>query len=160
VNQEKLKAKQEVVNTLAKAISEHNATIVVEYRGLTVADIHALRKTLRENDATIGVYKNSLVARAAAQIGKGELSEILGGPNAIIFSKDVIAGPKVLAKFAKNNEHLILKGGLVEGQVVNGDKIKALAYLPGREGLISMFLSCLQAPVRNFACAVKAVAEK
>ena len=76
------------------------------------------------------------------------------------FSKDTINGPKVIAKFAKKHENLVIKGGLVEGKMMNADQIKVIASLPGREGLISMFLSCLQAPIRNFACAVKAVAEK
>ena len=85
---------------------------------------------------------------------------MLEGPNAIVFTKDTIAGPKVIAKFAKKHEHLVIKGGLIEGKTVDAAGVKTIAALPGREGLISMFLSCLQAPVRNFACAVKAVADK
>ena len=68
--------------------------------------------------------------------------------------------PKVLAKFAKKNDKLVLKAGVVEGRFVNADELKSIAKLPNREGLISMFLSCLQAPVRNFAATVKAVADK
>ncbi|MDR0934850.1 MAG: 50S ribosomal protein L10 [Erysipelotrichaceae bacterium] len=160
MNQETLNAKKVIVDSLAKSITDNAATIVVEYRGLTVSDLHGLKKSLRENGAELGVYKNSLVARAAEKAGKNELSEILTGPNAVIFAKDVFASPKILTKFAKKNEHLVLKGGLIEGQYVGVDTLKQLATIPGRDGLISMFLSCLQAPIRSFACAVKAVAEK
>lgn len=160
VNQNTLNAKKVIVESLAKLISEHMATIVVEYRGMSVAEFHGLRKALQENDAHLGVYKNSLVSRAATQLGQNELSAALSGPNAVIFSKDIFSGSRILTKFARKNEHLVLKGALVEGHYIGVDKLKALAKIPGREGLISMFLSCLQAPIRNFACAVKAVAEK
>ncbi|MNE53543.1 50S ribosomal protein L10 [compost metagenome] len=83
------------------------------------------------------------------------------GPTAIAFSADdAIAPAKILNDFAKKNDALKLKGGVVEGRVVGVDQIKALAELPSREGLLSMLLSVLQAPVRNLALAVKAVAEK
>ncbi|MNH23543.1 50S ribosomal protein L10 [compost metagenome] len=83
------------------------------------------------------------------------------GPTAIAFTTDdAIAPAKILNDFAKKNDALKLKGGVVEGRVVGVDQIKALAELPSREGLLSMLLSVLQAPVRNLALAVKAVAEK
>ena len=87
---------------------------------------------------------------------------ILTGPTAIAFGKDdAVAPAKILNDFAKKNDALKVKGGVVEGQVVvDADQIKALAELPSREGLLSMLLSVLQAPVRNFALAVKAVARK
>ena len=83
------------------------------------------------------------------------------GPTAVAFGKDdAVAPAKILSQFAKENEALKIKGGVVEGRVVGFDEIKALADLPSREGLLSMLLSVLQAPVRNFALAVKAVADK
>ncbi len=160
MNQATLNAKKAVVEELVAKIKDSQTTVVCEYRGLTVAQMETLRKQLRENDAVIGVYKNSLVARALVECGKDDLAKLMEGPNAVIFSKDVIAGAKVAAKFAKKNENLVLKGGLVEGQVMDAKGIKEIANLPGRDGLISMFLSVLQAPVRQFACAVKAVADK
>ena len=141
MNQAILKAKQEIVSEITEGIKGANSIVVIEYRGLTVDEITEVRHALRE-------------------LGHSELREILEGPNAIVFSKDTINGPKVIAKFAKKHENLVIKGGLVEGKMMNADQIKVIASLPGREGLISMFLSCLQAPIRNFACAVKAVAEK
>ena len=89
------------------------------------------------------------------------MNNILKGPNAIVFSKDVIGGAKVIAKYAKRHKDvLIVKGGVVEGKFVDAAGMLEVAKLPGKEGLISMFLSCLQAPIRSFACAVKAVADK
>lgn len=86
---------------------------------------------------------------------------MLSGPTAIAFSpEDAVAPAKILNDFAKKNDALEIKGGVVEGRVVDVAQIKALAELPSREGLLSMLLSVLQAPVRNFALAVKAVAEK
>ena len=83
----------------------------------------------------------------------------MSGSNAFVFSKEISDGPKVLAKFAKRNENLVIKAGLVEGKVYDAAGMKTIATLPNKEGLISMFLSCLQAPIRSFACAVKAVAD-
>ena len=82
------------------------------------------------------------------------------GPNAIAFGPDAVAPARVLAKFAKTHDKLVLKSGIVEGKVVSVDTIKELSSLPNREGMLSMLLSCLQSPVRGFACAVKAVAQK
>lgn len=160
MNQEILKAKQEVVSEVTERIKDSNAIVVVEYRGLTVDEITEVRHALRAVEGTMRVYKNSLVERAAESLGHNDFKEMLEGPNAIVFTKDTIAGPKVIAKFAKKHEHLVIKGGLIEGKTVDAAGVKTIAALPGREGLISMFLSCLQAPVRNFACAVKAVADK
>lgn len=105
--------------------------------------------------------KNTLVRRATAAAELTELDEVLTGPTAIAFSADdAVAPAKIISEFAKKNDALKVKGGVVEGRVVGVDQIKALADLPSREGLLSMLLSVLQAPVRNFALAVKAVAEK
>jgi large subunit ribosomal protein L10 len=101
-----------------------------------------------------------MVAKANDELGYEELDQLLEGPNALVVANDEISGANVVAKFAKTHENLIIKGGLVDGKVVSADEIKTLAKLPGRDGLLSMLLSVLQAPVRNLACAIKAVAEK
>jgi large subunit ribosomal protein L10 len=160
MNQDVLKTKQEIVATVAEKMQKSGSLTIVEYHGLTVAQITALRRTLRAESAEMTVYKNSLVERAAKELGYAGLEEFLAGPNAFVFSEDVIAGPKIIAKAAKKNEHLVIKGGVVDGKVLTADEMKVIATLPGREGLISMLLSCLQAPVRKFACAIQAVADK
>ncbi len=159
MNPETLKSKQVVVDGLVNDFKQAQAVVVVEYRGLSVAKISELRKSLKEVGASFGVYKNTLVRIANDSLGHKELDQYLSGSNAYIFSSDVVAAPKVLTKFAKKNDALVIKAGLVEGNVVDANGVKELANIPGREGLISMFLSCLQAPIRSFACTVKAVAD-
>ncbi len=159
MNPETLKSKQAVVDGIVSTMKDSQELVIVEYRGLTVAELSELRKSLKEVGATFSVYKNTLVQRANDSLGHEELDQYLSGSNAYVFSSDVTGAPKVLAKFAKKHENLVIKAGLVEGRVVSGDEVKALAKIPGREGLISMFLSCLQAPIRSFACTVKAVAD-
>mgnify|MGYP003297224918 CR=1 FL=1 len=161
MNSEVLKAKQNIVSEIVDLAKESQSVIIAEYRGLTVANLMEIRRALRADGSSLNVYKNSLVSRAGATLGYDGLDEYLSGPNAIIFSKEISNGPKVLAKYAKKfPEALKIKGGIVEGKVVDASVINEVAKLPGREGLLSMFLSCLQAPVRQFACAVKAVADK
>ncbi len=160
MNQDVLKAKEAVVEEVAENMRGAESVTIVEYRGLTVEQITTIRRELMKQDATMRIYKNSLVERAAEKLGYKGLEETLSGPNAVVCSKGAIEGPKTLAKFAKKYQHLVIKGGVVEGRVMSADEMKVIATLPGRDGLISMFLSCLQAPVRQFACAIQAVADK
>ena len=160
MNQAVLAAKSETVKEISEKAKKSSTIIVCEYRGLTVAQIQEVRRALRKEKAEMNVYKNSLVERAVDELGYNEMNDILKGPNAIVFSEDVIAGAKVIAKYAKRHRDvLIVKGGIVEGKFVDAKGMLEVAKLPGKEGLLSMFLSCLQAPVRSFACAVKAVAD-
>ena len=161
MNQAVLAAKSETVKEISEKAKKSQTIIVCEYRGLTVAQIQEVRRALRKEKAEMNVYKNSLVERAVDELGYNDLNAILSGPNAIVFSEDVIAGAKVIAKYAKRHRDvLVVKGGIVEGKFVDAKGIIEVSKLPGKEGLISMFLSCLQAPIRSFACAVKAVADK
>ncbi|GGG06945.1 50S ribosomal protein L10 [Paenibacillus abyssi] len=153
--------KEQAVSEIVSKLRESNCTIVADYRGLNVAQVTELRKQLREAGIEFQVLKNSLIRRATEATELTQLDEVLTGPTAIAFGKeDVVAPAKILSAFAKKNEALKVKGGVLEGQVVGVEQIKALADLPSREGLLSMLLSVLQAPVRNFALAVKAVSEK
>ncbi|MGZ9587218.1 50S ribosomal protein L10 [Paenibacillus marinisediminis] len=156
-----MEAKQQAVTDIAEKFRGSVTTVVADYRGLNVTQVTELRKQLREAGVEFQVLKNTLVRRATNEAELSELNEVLTGPTAIAFSReDVVAPAKILSDFAKKNEALEIKGGVVEGRVVDVDQIKALAALPNREGLLSMLLSVLQAPVRNFALAVKAVADK
>ncbi|GGJ29206.1 50S ribosomal protein L10 [Paenibacillus hunanensis] len=160
-NAKVIQSKQEAVEVVAAKLRESVSTVVADYRGLNVAQVTELRKQLREAGVEFQVLKNTLVRRATESAELTELNEVLVGPTAIAFSKDdAVIAAKILNDFAKTNDALELKGGVVEGRVVSADEIKALAALPSREGLLSMLLSVLQAPVRNFALAVKAVSEK
>lgn len=156
-----IEAKQQVVTEIADKLRASKSTIVVDYRGLTVAEATELRKQLREAGIEFKVYKNSLTRRAAEQAEVAELNAHLTGPNAIAFSnEDVVAPAKVLNDFAKKHEALEIKAGVIEGKLVSVEDVKAIAELPSREGLLSMLLSVLQAPIRNLALAAKAVVEQ
>ena len=156
-----IETKQQVVTEIADKLRESKSTIVVDYRGLTVSEATELRKNLREAGVEFKVYKNSLTRRAAESAEMAELNEFLTGPNAIAFSnEDVVAPAKVLNDFATKHEALEIKAGVIEGKLVTLDEVKAIATLPSREGLLSMLLSVLQAPIRNLALATKAVAEQ
>lgn len=160
-NAKVLEEKQQVVSEVVEKLKESASTIVADYRGLNVAQVTELRKQLREAGVEMKVIKNTLTRRATAAAELTELDAHLVGPTAIAFSKeDAVAAAKIMTTFAKKNEALKVKGGVVEGKVVDVEAIKALADLPSREGLLSMLLSVLQAPVRNFALAVQAVADK
>lgn len=156
-----VEAKKQVVSEIASKLRESKSTVVVDYRGLTVAQVTELRKNLREAGVEFKVYKNTLTRRAAEEAELAGLNEYLTGPNAIAFStEDVIAPAKVLNDFAKKNEALEIKAGVIEGNIASVEEVKALAELPSREGLLSMLLSVLQAPIRNLALAAKAVADQ
>jgi large subunit ribosomal protein L10 len=156
-----LEAKQAVVGEITDKLKAAASVVVVDYRGLNVGQVTELRKQLRDAGIDFKVYKNSMSRRAAEAAGLEGLNEHLTGPNAIAFSnEDVVAPAKILNDFAKKNEKLEIKAGVIEGVVASEEDVKALAELPSREGLLSMLLSVLQAPMRNFALATKAVAEQ
>ncbi|MFL6516685.1 MAG: 50S ribosomal protein L10 [Bacillus sp. (in: firmicutes)] len=156
-----IELKQQIVSEIADKLKNSVSTVVVDYRGLSVAEVTELRKQLREAGVEFKVYKNSMTRRAAEANGLADLNAALTGPNAIAFStEDVVAPAKILNDFAKKHEALELKAGVIEGNVATADEIKALADLPSREGLLSMLLSVLQAPIRNLALVTKAVAEQ
>lgn len=150
-----------VVAEIRTKLEASNCTVLADYRGLNVKQVTELRKTLREAGVEMKVLKNSLTRRATAQANLSDLDQYLVGPTAIIFGKeDIIAPAKIMMDYAKKFDKLNVKGGVVEGHVVDEAQIKALAELPNRDGMLSMLLSVLQAPMRNFALAVKAVAEQ
>jgi len=159
MNKAVLSNKQAVVSEITEKIKNSDSTVVCEYRGLSVAEVTELRRSLRAEDVEFKVYKNTMFERACDDCGFGDLKDSLNGPNAFAFSKDATAPARVLAKFAKKHKALVLKKGIVEGKVVDEDTIKELSLLPNRDGMLSMLLSCLQSPVSSFARVVKAVAD-
>jgi len=156
-----IEKKKQVVSEIAGKFRESKSTVLVDYRGLSVAEITELRKQLREAGIDFKVYKNSMMRRATAETDLTGLDEQLIGPTAVAFSnEDVVAPAKILNNFAKDHEALEIKSGVIEGEIASVDHIKTLANLPSRDGLLSMLCSVLQAPIRNFALAAKAVAEQ
>ena len=159
MNKAVLENKQAVVAEISEKMKNSDATVVCEYRGLSVAEVSELRRNLRAEGVELKVYKNTMVERACDELGFGDLKASLSGPNAFAFSTDATAPSRVLAKFAKKHKALVLKSGVVEGKVVGEDVIKELSTLPNHDGMLSMLLSCLQSPVSSFARVVKAVAD-
>jgi large subunit ribosomal protein L10 len=156
-----IEQKKQVVDEIAEKLQASNSIVVVDYRGLNVAEVTELRKQLREAGIEFKVYKNTLTRRAVEKLELTDLNDALVGPNAIAFGgEDVVAPAKILNNFAKEHEALEIKAGVIEGNVASVEEIKALAELSSREGLLSMLLSVLQAPIRNLALATKAVADQ
>lgn len=156
-----IEKKQGIVEEITEKFRESQTTVLVDYRGLDVAEVTELRKQLRDAGIDYKVYKNTMARRAVEAVDLGDLNETLVGPTAIAFSKDdVVAPARIINDFAKSHNALEIKGGVISGKVASLDQIKELAGLPNYEGMVSMLLSVLQAPIRNFAYAAKSVAEQ
>lgn len=153
--------KAAIVEEVTEKFKTAASVVIVDYRGLTVDEVTRLRKQLRDANVEIRVIKNSILSRAAKAAGLEGLDEVFTGPTAVAFSnEDVVAPAKIIDEFSKEAKALEIKGGIIEGKVSTLEEVTALAKLPSREGLLSMLLSVLQAPVRNVAYAINAVAEK
>lgn len=155
--------KQAIVAQMKDTLSEAKGAVLVGYSGLTVAQATDLRRRFLAEGVEYKVIKNTLTRIAANELGLEGFTEHLEGPTALASSKeDAVAPARIIEKFIKETEKEVLtvKAGIVEGEVMDAAGIKVIANLPNREGMLSMLLSVLQAPVRNVAYAVKAVAEK
>ena len=153
--------KAEAVNNVNEMLTNAETAIVVDYRGLTVAEVTDLRKQLRDAGIKMMVIKNKILERAVEGTDYDDLKSTFVGPTAVAFSdEDAIAPAKILKKFADDHEALEIKGGFIEKKVQTLDKINEYATLPSREDLLSMLASALQDPMRKIARAVKAVADK
>ncbi|MBB6451445.1 large subunit ribosomal protein L10 [Geomicrobium halophilum] len=156
-----IEQKQTVVNEIAEKLSNSESVILVDYRGLNVAQSTELRRQLREADVEFKVYKNTMTRRATEETNFTGIDEFLVGPTAIATSRtDAVAAAKVLHNFSKENKELEIKTGIIQGDVTAVEDIKQIAELPSYDGLVAMLLSVLQAPLRNFALASKAVADQ
>lgn len=152
--------KAEEVEIVAEKFKAAKSVVVVDYRGLTVSEVTELRSQLRAEGIEMKVIKNSILARAAVAAGLEGMDEVFVGPTAVAISNDdVVAPARIMNDFAAKAAALEIKGGVIEGNVSSVDEIIELAKLPNREGMLSMLLSVLQAPVRNVAYAINAVAE-
>ena len=146
----KVELKQPIVQEISENIKDAQSVVVVDYRGLTVAEDTQLRKALREAGVTYKVYKNTLAKRAVDSLNIG-LGDYLEGPSAISFSSDELAPVKVISEFAKNHNALELKAGIVEGKVVAANELAAYATIPSREGLLTMLAAGLMGTVRDLS---------
>lgn len=147
-----LEEKKLLVAEIKEQLAKAQSVVITENRGLTVAKATELRSKLRETGVVFKVYKNTLVKIAADELGLSGLDEQLQGPTAWAFSQqDPTAGPKVLRDFAKTNDKLVIKGGVIEKRFITADGVKALADLPPREVLLAQVLGAMQGPLVGMA---------
>jgi large subunit ribosomal protein L10 len=150
--------KQEVVDSLSTEFSSAQAIIACDFKGLTVADIETLRKEARSADAKVQVVKNTLasIALKNANIEGMQLTE----NNILIWGEEPIGASKVVTKFAKDNDKLVIKNAVIDGEVSDASRVAAFASLPGREELLGMLASVWMGPVRNFTIGLDALKRK
>ena len=161
MSKEAILRKQQEVQNISEKIQNSVATVVVEYVGLTVEEMKELRKNLANEGVELTVLKNNISSRAYKEANFEEMSEYLVGPTAVAFSKeDVTAAARILNDFAKTHDALKLKAGTMEDTFADSEKIKVLATLPNKEGMVSMLLSVLQAPMRGLAQTLSQVSEQ
>jgi large subunit ribosomal protein L10 len=150
-----------VVEDVEARLAESSAALLTEYRGISVANLEKLRRSLREVGGEYKIYKNTLVRRAAKSAGVAELESLLVGPTGITFvSGDVSAVAKVLRDFARENPDLVVKGGLIGKDFINASDAAALAELPSREVLLAQIAGMFAAPMQRFASLLNAVPAK
>ena len=143
--------KATAVADIAEQFKDSTATVVTEYRGLTVANLAELRRSLAGH-ATYTVAKNTLVKRAAAEAGIEGLDELFAGPTAIAFVKgEPVDVAKAIKKFAKDNKALVIKGGYMDGRVLSAQEIARLADLESREVLLAKLAGAMKASMSQAA---------
>ena len=142
-----LEQKQAVVSEVAAQLAKAQAVIVAEYRGLDVARVTQLRAKARQSGLYLRVLKNTLARRAVKGTPFEQLSDQMVGPLMYGIASDPVAGAKVLADFARENELFVIRGGAMPGSRMSDKDVKALAQLPSREELLAKLLGTMQAPV-------------
>ncbi|SHK50767.1 LSU ribosomal protein L10P [Hathewaya proteolytica DSM 3090] len=153
--------KEVKVQEIKEKLEKSQAIILADYQGLTVEEDTELRKQLREAGIEYKVYKNTLSMLALKEIGVEGLNEFLTGPMAMAISYDDPTAPaRILNDFAKGHKKLELKAGLVQGQIYDLEKVKALATIPSREVLLAKLLGSFKAPMSNLAYLLNAIKEK
>jgi large subunit ribosomal protein L10 len=161
-----------VVTEVRERFEAADAALLTEYRGLNVKALADLRRQLQPAGGEYKVYKNTLVRFAARDLGADELDSLLTGPTAITFVRgDAAAAAKTLRDYARTNQNLVVKGGLLGGKVLSAADVQALADLPSRDVLLAQLAGAFQAPLaklagllqalpRNFAYGLKALIDQ
>ena len=153
--------KQPIVDEIKAQLDGAKSVVVVDYRGISVADVTELRKQCREANVVYKVFKNTMVKRAVEGTEFEGITADLEGTNAFVISKeDATAPARIIANFSKKNKVCKLKSGVVEGTYYDVEGIKAIAQIPSREVLLSRLLGSLQSPITNLARVINQVAEQ
>ena len=154
-----LEKKQQVVEEIKERISTSNSVVLFDYRGITDSEAKELRRALKETGSDYKVYKNTLMTRAFSDLNI-DINDSLVGPSAVAFGEDQIAPIKVLADFAKKNSALVLKVGVVDGEVADVQKLEALSTIPSREGLLTMLAGGMIGLVRDLSISLDLYAKQ
>ncbi len=148
----------ETLENIKTDLSDMSAMWIVDYRGLTVKEVQGLRSSIREADGYMKVYKNTLMRLALSETDNPDLDDLLKGPSAFVFAgSDVAASAKVIRDFAKSNENLTIKGGLMDGAFVDEKQIKAIASLPSREQLYGQLAGLISGMARGLAVSINGI---
>ena len=150
--------KQELVDSLSTEFSSAQAIIACDFKGLTVTDIEGLRNAAKESDAKVQVVKNSLAMLAFKNANIEGMA--LNENNILIWGNEPIGASKVVTNFAKDNEKLLIKVAVIDGEVSDAKRIAAFASLPGRDELLGMLAATWMAPVANFTIGLDALKRK
>ena len=159
-SQKVLEEKMAVVAALTDRLQNSVAGVVVNYKGINVADDTMLRKDLREAGVQYTVVKNTLLSRAADNAGLSDLKAVLEGTTAIATSaEDHVAAARILSKFADKNKDFEIKSGYLDGTVISLDTISSLAKLPSREILLATVCNAFNAPIASLARVLQAIVD-
>lgn len=163
-SEKSLKTKQQLVSELAEKLKGSVSGVLVDYKGINVEQDTKMRKELRESGVDYFVIKNTMLRFAVKECGYDALEEHLSGTTAIALSSDdVVAPAKVITKYAKElkeNTSFAVKGGFMEGKVIDVTTVNELGSLPSKEQLMGQLVSVLVGPMRGLAVALNAIAEK
>lgn len=152
MKEQTLQAKSQNVEEIKEKISKAQSVVVVDYRGLNVEQLTELRSRYRKAGVEYKVYKNTMMRFAFKDSGLEEFNEFLKGPSAVAFGyDDPVQVAKITSDFAKENNKLEIKAGIVDGKVIDVNGVKDLADLPPREVLIAQVLGGFNAPIQGFA---------
>lgn len=149
-NAKVLEQKQKVIDEIKERVENSKSVVLFDYRGITDSEAKELRIKLRESNADYKVYKNTLMSRAFDDL-KVDVKESLVGPSAFAYSDDQVAAIKVLTDFAKEHPALVLKVGIVDGEIADKAKLAEYATLPSREGLLTMLAGGMIGLVRDLS---------
>ncbi len=157
-----LEQKKQVVAQFTDLINNSVAGVVVDYKGITVADDTKLRKELREAGVKYSVVKNTLLGLAAKNAGLDEMTDVLEGTTAIAISEnDHVAAARILNKYAEGSKgKFTIKSGYLDGKVISTEMIESLAKLPSREILLATVCNAFNAPIAAFARVIQAIVDK
>ncbi len=154
-------AKTAAIEATKKTLSDYNDFIFTEFRGLTVEQITSLRRKLREHEAPMKVLKNNFARVAFEEMKIDNVADYLKGPTAVVMAKeDSNEAAKVLFDFAKDNSALKIKGGYIQNEIYDAEKMEAYSKVPGKKQLIAMLMSAINGPVQKLAATLQAYVDK